>query len=615
VKNNILINLIVIFLLSSNFVSSQTISDEAGSHFDLGFASIETAKSNSDFESALLEFENAARLAPEWSDVYYNLGFLQEKLGKPYDAIRNLKRYLELSPGADDRREVEKHIAQLAFTTKKEMKIKLRKYLIKTDREELLSSDNPDKKDLIEALTNAAFNGRNDIINALLEMGADIDGQDQREHTALIWAVCVAHKKTVKLLLDLGANVNIKDEYDRTCLMYAASTGNVSVETMKRMIAMGADINAKDDSGRTSLIHAAKEGQIEAVKLLLNRSADINVEDTYGNTALEYAEEEGNEDIAVLLFRKAVENINRTIAVGEDINEKDNYGRTSLMYAAKAGQIETVKLLLDNDADINALDPHGNRALDYAMEYGNKKGNFDVSDLLIQVHNDAFVFNIKIIRLASLLLFIAYMILWLRVLVDILKNEFTDNNKITWLLIVIFIPVIGMILYFFVGKKQKIIKGMANDSLVVDNTTIGDTNTSMKSTGSSKKDNNMSQKVYVKPPPIAKIIPVAQIILLPLFMLLGFVFIFIAGEEARPFVAIFCLIWWVICIALIVNAVKLLRLINKGKIEIAEIGGSTNEDDNGFAQKLRDLDALKKEDLISDEEYQIKREEVMKGKW
>lgn len=454
-KNNILINLIVIFLLSSSFVFSQTISDEARSHFDRGFAAIETAKSNSDFENALIEFENAARLAPEWSDVYYNLGFLQEKLGKPYDAVRNLKKYLELSPRADDNREVEKHIAQLKFTTEKEMKIKLRKYLIKINREELLSSDNPDKKDLIEALTDAALNGRNDIINALIEMGADIDGQDQREHTALIWAVCVAHKETVELLLNLGANVNIKDEYGSTCLMYAASTGNVSVETMKRMIAMGADINAKDDSGRTSLIHAAKEGQIEAVKLLLDRGADINAEDTYGNTALEYAEEEGNEDIAVLLFRKAVENINRMIAVGADINEKDNYGRTSLMYAAKAGQIETVKLLLDNDADINAIDPYGNRALDYAMEYGNKEGNFDVSDLLIQAHNDAFVFKNNIIRLASLLSFIVYVFFWLRAMIDIMKHQFTYNNKIIWLIVVNFLPLIGLMFYFNIGRKQK----------------------------------------------------------------------------------------------------------------------------------------------------------------
>jgi hypothetical protein len=41
-------------------------------------------------------------------------------------------------------------------------------------------------------------------------------------------------------------------------------------------------------------------------------------------------------------------------------------------------------------------------------------------------------------------------------LVDILKNEFTESNKIVWLLVVILLPVIGPILYLFVGTGQKI---------------------------------------------------------------------------------------------------------------------------------------------------------------
>jgi hypothetical protein len=42
--------------------------------------------------------------------------------------------------------------------------------------------------------------------------------------------------------------------------------------------------------------------------------------------------------------------------------------------------------------------------------------------------------------------------------IDILKNEFTRYNKLIWLLAVIFVPVIGSIAYFFIGKKQKINK-------------------------------------------------------------------------------------------------------------------------------------------------------------
>ncbi len=43
-------------------------------------------------------------------------------------------------------------------------------------------------------------------------------------------------------------------------------------------------------------------------------------------------------------------------------------------------------------------------------------------------------------------------------LIDILKNEFSGNNKLIWVLVVLFIWIIGPILYFFIGRKQKINK-------------------------------------------------------------------------------------------------------------------------------------------------------------
>ena len=41
-------------------------------------------------------------------------------------------------------------------------------------------------------------------------------------------------------------------------------------------------------------------------------------------------------------------------------------------------------------------------------------------------------------------------------LVDILKNEFKGNNKIIWVLVVLFANFFGAILYFLIGRKQKI---------------------------------------------------------------------------------------------------------------------------------------------------------------
>lgn len=41
-------------------------------------------------------------------------------------------------------------------------------------------------------------------------------------------------------------------------------------------------------------------------------------------------------------------------------------------------------------------------------------------------------------------------------LIDILKSKFEENNKIVWVLVVLFLNLIGAILYFAIGRKQKI---------------------------------------------------------------------------------------------------------------------------------------------------------------
>ena len=45
---------------------------------------------------------------------------------------------------------------------------------------------------------------------------------------------------------------------------------------------------------------------------------------------------------------------------------------------------------------------------------------------------------------------------WIIAFIDILKSDFEGNNKLIWLLAVIFVPFIGLIAYFSIGHKQKI---------------------------------------------------------------------------------------------------------------------------------------------------------------
>ena len=49
-------------------------------------------------------------------------------------------------------------------------------------------------------------------------------------------------------------------------------------------------------------------------------------------------------------------------------------------------------------------------------------------------------------------------ILPLIALIDILRNEFTQSNKLIWTIVVIFFSFIGAVLYFIMGTKQKLKK-------------------------------------------------------------------------------------------------------------------------------------------------------------
>ena len=62
-----------------------------------------------------------------------------------------------------------------------------------------------------------------------------------------------------------------------------------------------------------------------------------------------------------------------------------------------------------------------------------------------------------IIELAMVLFLLGF-VPFIIAFIDILKNDFEGSNKLIWLLAVIFVPVIGSIAYFVIGKKQRIVK-------------------------------------------------------------------------------------------------------------------------------------------------------------
>jgi tetratricopeptide (TPR) repeat protein len=109
--------LIWIFFLGSIAVGAfgQAISEEAQRYMVRGQTAFKMAKSPEDFELAVKEFQEAVKLAPDWPEAWYNLGFAQEKAEKLADAVASLKRFLELAPDDPEAAEVKKVIYELEY--------------------------------------------------------------------------------------------------------------------------------------------------------------------------------------------------------------------------------------------------------------------------------------------------------------------------------------------------------------------------------------------------------------------------------------------------------------------------------------------------------------------
>lgn len=99
---------------------AQPVSDEAKKHYDRGQAALEMVQTDADYEAAINEFNKAAKLAPDWPDVFYALGQVQEKLGKYTEAITSYKKCLNLAPAGADAGTVKTLINKLEYKLDKE---------------------------------------------------------------------------------------------------------------------------------------------------------------------------------------------------------------------------------------------------------------------------------------------------------------------------------------------------------------------------------------------------------------------------------------------------------------------------------------------------------------
>ena len=256
---------------------------------------------------------------------------------------------------------------------------------------------------------------REELLNLLLENGANVNIQDESGMTALIQNAIFGFERIVSILIENGANIDVQDETGSTALMYAANIDREGIDTeswdalgrtVQILLQSGASLELKnndgkttlqlvgqtndesggldrnsldfdlstidvqDEAGRTPLINACLNENTRLVEILLESKANPDIQDNDGYTALMLAGmKEFNNVLERAISRGKSSTQIRSILFAEVLKIK-----------ASGKRLELVKILLQFGANADLQDFNGQTALTLAASFG-----FDIiSELLLQ---------------------------------------------------------------------------------------------------------------------------------------------------------------------------------------------------------------------------------------
>jgi ankyrin repeat protein len=121
--------------------------------------------------------------------------------------------------------------------------------------------------------------------------------------TALHLAAFFGRRDVVEFLLDSGADVRLLSENAMYNTPLHAAVAGRRAEVAALLLRHGADGNARQSGGFTPLHGAAASGDAEMVRLLLAHEADPLLRSDAGETAADLARAKGHPAIAALLER------------------------------------------------------------------------------------------------------------------------------------------------------------------------------------------------------------------------------------------------------------------------------------------------------------------------
>ena len=172
----------------------------------------------------------------------------------------------------------------------------------------------------------------------------------------------------IKAFFEAGVSLNGTDQNKKTFLHHAARLGNL--ELMRVLLDReGIDIEAKDESGTTALSYAVGQGNKAIVELLIRKGAKKDTQNSDGITPLQICIELGHAHLVRDLINPAL------------INAVNRDGYTPLHLATFKQNAEIIKILLESGADPNKSEKFGDNY--YPLHYAVLLPSTEIAKLLL----------------------------------------------------------------------------------------------------------------------------------------------------------------------------------------------------------------------------------------